>query len=74
MPGKGATMNFGELGNKAKDFLDSEEGEKKSDAVFDKAAEFLDEKTGGKHAAQIAKGHDFADEHVGRTDGGKHRG
>jgi MT0933-like antitoxin protein len=73
MPGKGELMNFGELGKKAKDFLDSEEGEKKSDAVFDKAAEFLDEKTGGKHAAQIDKGRDFADEHVGRTDGDEHR-
>jgi MT0933-like antitoxin protein len=66
-------MNFGKLGKKAKDFLDSEEGEKKSDAVFDKAAEFLDEKTGGKHTAQIEKGRDVADEHVGRTDGGEHR-
>jgi hypothetical protein len=73
MPGHGGVMNFGELGKKAKDFLDTEEGEKKSDAVFDKAAEFLDEKTGGKHAAQIDKGRDFADDHVGRTDGGTPR-
>jgi hypothetical protein len=73
MPGKGPIMNFGELGKKAKDFLDTEEGEKKSDAVFEKAAEFLDEKTGGKHAAQIEKGREFADEHVGPEDGGRHR-
>jgi hypothetical protein len=73
MPGKGPIMNFGELGKKAKDFLDTEEGEKKSDAVFEKAAEFLDEKTGGKHAAQIEKGREFADEHVGTEDGGRHR-
>ena len=65
-------MNFGELGKKAKDFLDTEEGEKKSDAALDKAAEFLDERTGGKHAEQIAKGRDFADEHIGPKDGGEH--
>jgi hypothetical protein len=74
MPGQDEAMNFGELGKKAKDFLDTDEGEKKSDAVFDKAAEFLDEKTGGKHSAQIEKGRDFADDHVGREDGGRHRG
>jgi hypothetical protein len=66
-------MNLGDLGKKAKDFLDSEEGEKRSDAAFDKAAEFLDDKTGGKHTEQIEKGREFADEHVGRTDGGDHR-
>jgi hypothetical protein len=73
MPGKGPVMNFGELGKKAKDFLDTEEGEKKSDAVFEKAAEFLDEKTGGKHSAQIEKGREFADEHVGDEGSGRHR-
>jgi hypothetical protein len=67
-------MNFGELGKKAKDYLDTEEGEKKSDAVFEKAADFLDQKTGGKHSAQIEKGREFADEHVGDEDGGRHRG
>jgi hypothetical protein len=59
-------MNFGELGKKAQQFLDSEEGEKKSDEALDKVAEFLDEKTGGKHASQIEKGREFADDHIGR--------
>jgi len=66
MPGKDGTMNFGELGKKAKDFLDSEEGERKSDSVLDKVADVVDERTGGKHAAQIQKGRDVADEHIGR--------
>jgi hypothetical protein len=66
-------MNLGDMGKKAKDFLDSEEGEKKSDSVLDKGAEFADDKTGGKHADQIAKGREFADEHVGRTDGDEDR-
>jgi MT0933-like antitoxin protein len=59
-------VNLGDLGKKAKDFLDSEEGEKKSDAVLDKAAGFLDQRTGGKHAEQIEKGRDLADERIGR--------
>ena len=59
-------MNFGELGKKAKDFLDTDEGEKKSDAVLDKVADFADQRTGGKHAAQIEKGRDLADERIGR--------
>jgi hypothetical protein len=66
MAGQDGPMNFGELGKKAKDFLDTEDGERKSDAVLDKAADFLDERTGGKHAAQIEKGRDMADEHIGR--------
>jgi hypothetical protein len=66
-------MNLGDLGDKAKNFLDSDEGEKKSDAGLDKAAEFLDDKTGGTHAAQIDKGRDLADDRVGRTDGGEPR-
>ena len=34
--------------------------------ALEKVAEFVDEKTGGTHAAQIEKGREFADEHIGR--------
>ncbi|MGY1619298.1 antitoxin [Geodermatophilus sp. SYSU D00691] len=61
-------VDFGKLGKQLTDRLDSDEGEKKSDDVLDKAAAFLDEKTGGKHADQIAKAREFADEHVGKKD------
>jgi MT0933-like antitoxin protein len=62
------TVNFEELGKKAKDFLDSEEGEKRSDEALDKAAQFVDEKTGDRYDQQVAKGRDLADERIGRTD------
>ncbi|MGY1810211.1 antitoxin [Blastococcus sp. SYSU D00669] len=62
-------VDFGKLGQQLTDRPDSDEGEKKSDDGLDKAAGFLDEKTGGKHADQIAEAREFADEHVGRKDG-----
>jgi hypothetical protein len=58
-------MNIGDLGKKAQEFLDSEQGEKRSDDVLDRAEQFLDEKTGGKYDDQIRKGRDLADERVG---------
>jgi hypothetical protein len=59
-------MNIGDLGKKAQEFLDSEQGERRSDDALDKAEEFLDKRTGGKYTDQIAKGRDLADDHVGR--------
>ena len=61
-------MNFGDLEKKAQQFLDSEEGEKQSDVALEKVAEFLDDRTGGTHAAQIEKGRKFADQHIGRDE------
>jgi hypothetical protein len=62
-------MNFGEMKDKATEFLDSEKGEKVSDQGLEKAEQFADERTGGKHAEQLQKGEQFADEHVGERDG-----
>ena len=61
-------MNIGDLGDKAKQFLDSDQGEQRSDQALDKAAEIADQRTGGTHDAQIDKARDLADEHIGRSD------
>ena len=52
------------LGDKAKDFLDSDKGEKASDGALDKGAEFAEGKAGG-HADQVQKGRDAADDRIG---------
>lgn len=61
-------MGIGGFGDKAKDFLDSEQGEQRSDQALDKAEQFADQKTGDKYDQQIDKGRDLADEHIGRND------
>ena len=61
-------MNFGDLEKKAEQYLDTEQGEKRSDEVLDRAEKFLDERTGDKYDQQIDKGRDLADEHIGRRD------
>lgn len=61
-------MGIGGFGDKAKEFLDSEQGEQRSDQALEKAEQFADEKTGGKYDQQIDKGRDLADEHIGRDD------
>ena len=61
-------MDVGGLGDKAKEFVDSEQGEQRSDQALDKAAEFADEKTGNKYDQQIDKGRDVADERLGQGD------
>ncbi|MCU1668125.1 MAG: antitoxin [Blastococcus sp.] len=61
-------MDVGGLGDKAKEFLDSEQGEQRSDQALDKAADFADEKTGNKYDQQIDKGRDVADERLGQED------
>jgi hypothetical protein len=58
------------LGDKAKDFLDSDKGEQISDQGLDKAEQFADQKTGGQHASQIDKGRDLADERIGQPGDG----
>ena len=59
-------MGIGDLGKKAGEFLDSEKGEHGSDQALDKAEQFADEKTGGKHDQQIDKARDAADERIGQ--------
>ena len=50
--------------DKAKDFMDSDKGEKASDSALDKGADFAEGRAGG-HADQIAKGRDAADGKIG---------
>ena len=60
----------GGLGDKARDFLDSDKGEQVSDKALDKAGQVADEKTGGTHGAQIDKGRDLADDRIGQPGDG----
>jgi hypothetical protein len=62
-------MNLGGLGDKAKQALDSEQGEQRSDQALDKGEQMIDDKTGGKFDGQLDKGRDAADEHIGQQDG-----
>jgi hypothetical protein len=64
-------MDVGGLGDKAKDALDSEQGEKRSDQALDKAEQFADDKTGGKHDQQTDKVGDMADQRIGQQDDGE---
>jgi hypothetical protein len=61
-------MDVGGLGDKAKEALNSEQGEKRSDQALDKAEQFADEKTGGKFDQQTDKAGDVADQRVGQQD------
>jgi MT0933-like antitoxin protein len=53
------------LGDKAKDFLNTDKGEKASDSVLDKAADAADSKSGGRFDGQIDKARDAADGRLG---------
>jgi hypothetical protein len=64
-------MDIGGLGDKAKDALNSEQGEQRSDQALDKAEQFADDKTGGTHDAQLDKARDMADERLGQSDEGQ---
>jgi pimeloyl-ACP methyl ester carboxylesterase len=61
-------MDLGGLADKAKNALDSEQGEQHSDQALDKAEQLADEKTGGKYDQQIDKGRDLADQRIGQQD------
>ena len=63
-------MDLGGLADKAKNALDSDQGEQRSNQALDKAEQFVDDKTGGKYDAQTDKAGDLADEHLGRSDAG----
>jgi hypothetical protein len=64
-------MDVGGLGDKAKDALNSEQGEQRSDQALDKAEQFADDKTGGKHDQQTDKVGDMADQRIGQQDDGE---
>jgi len=64
-------MDIGGLGDKAKDALNSEQGEQRSDQPLDKAEQFADDKTGGTHDQQLDKGRDMADERLGQSHEGQ---
>lgn len=51
--------------NKAKDFLNSDQAEEKSDQILDQAAEFAKDKLGAHKADQIDKVRDAVDEKIG---------
>jgi len=67
-------MDVGGLGNKAKDALNSEQGEKRSDQALEKGEQFADDKTGGKFDQQSDKVGDMADQRIGEQDGGQSGG
>jgi hypothetical protein len=64
-------MDVGGLGDKAKDALNSEQGEQRSDQALDKAEQVADEKTGGKFDQQTDKVGDMADQRIGQQDPGQ---
>jgi len=64
-------MDLGGLGDKAKDALNSEQGEQRSDQALDKAEQFADEKTGGKFDEQTDKAGDLGDQRIGKSDTGQ---
>ena len=53
------------IGDKAKDFLNSDKGEQASDSALEKAADKADDATGGKHSDQIDKAEHAADGRIG---------
>jgi hypothetical protein len=61
----------GGLADKAKNALDSEQGEQRSDQALDKAEQLADDKTGGKYDEQTDKAGDMADKRIGRPDDGQ---
>jgi hypothetical protein len=53
------------IGDKAKDALSSDKGEKASDSALDKAGDAVDKKTGGKHDEQVSKAEKTIDTKIG---------
>ncbi|OLT51723.1 Rv0909 family putative TA system antitoxin [Cellulosimicrobium sp. CUA-896] len=58
-------MEIDDLRKKAGDALDSDKGEKASDAALDKGGDAASRVTGGKHDEQIDRATDRADRSVG---------
>ena len=57
--------DLGNLGDKAKDALNSDKGEQMSDAAIDKAGDAASSATGGKFDEKIDAGENAADSRVG---------
>lgn len=55
-----------DLGDKARDFADSDKGEQATDAGLGKAADAADKATGGGHGEQIDKAEHAADDKIGK--------
>ena len=60
-------MGIDDLKNKAGDALDSDKGEKTTDAGLDKASDAASKVTGGSHDEQISKAETSADEKLGNA-------
>jgi hypothetical protein len=58
--------DFGEMANKAKEFIGSHD--KQSDEALDKAADFINERTGGGHESQIQAGERKLEDYLGVED------
>ena len=58
--------DFGDLAGKAKDFIGEHDAQ--SDEAFDKAAEFVDDKTGNKFDSQIQSGEGQVENYLGVED------
>ncbi len=54
-----------DLANKAKDFLNSDQAEEKSDQILDQAAGFAKDKLGNDKADQVDKVRDAVDQKIG---------
>ena len=59
--------------DKAKQLVQSEQGEKVTDQVLGSVADIVSKRTGGKHDEQIAKARKIVDEQLGRKDPGSDR-
>jgi len=53
------------IGDKAKDFMDSDKAEQATDTGLDKAADAAGEKGGGKHADKVDKAREAGDQKLG---------
>ncbi|MGO1638468.1 antitoxin [Ancrocorticia populi] len=54
-----------DLANKAKDFLNSDQAEEKSDQILDQTAGFAKDKLGNDKADQVDKVRDAVDQKIG---------
>jgi hypothetical protein len=58
--------DFSEMARKAKEFVGSHD--KESDEALDKAADFVNERTGGSHESQIQSGERKLEDYLGVED------
>jgi MT0933-like antitoxin protein len=58
--------DFSEMARKAKEFVGSHD--KESDEALDKAADFVNERTGGSHESQVQSGERKLEDYLGVED------